>query len=441
MPSWMIGGLRLSVCAALLIYVVGKLSWHDHVTLNDGTQVRLLQLGADHAVVQLHTGESRQLSSTHFRSNPSGAGIEVQVGLQSALENVRPGLMLLALLFWAPQPLLLAARLRWLLQVQGIHLRAWDVVRLTYLGNLLNFALPGTNGGDVAKAYCVARDVENRHAVVATMLFDRALGLLGLVGIGASVALLNWRNPIVRDWGWPVVGLLSALAVAMFLYVVPTTRRILRVSKLFDSSRFGRHLQRVDHSFLVFGRAPRRLLAAGALTLMLHGVTIVSVFFIGWSLGMVDSARPIASLSTYFAYVPLGWIVSAVPISIQGVGLLEEAYMRLFGNLAGLAPSTSAAFVLALFVRLVQLVWALPGALVAMTLRRGIAADSARGIHEAANPPRPSPPPGARPTQPIPEPVVPVPVGNGVDRGAVRRPNGEWFPGGDRRPKSSEVLR
>jgi uncharacterized membrane protein YbhN (UPF0104 family) len=68
-------------------------------------------------------------------------------------------------------------------------------------------------------------------------------------------------------------------------------------------------------------------------------------------------------LVDYLIYVPIGFLIAAIPITPpQGFGVMEYAYVRFFAD-SGLS-SESQALAFALAVRLIQLFWALPGVLV-----------------------------------------------------------------------------
>ena len=61
----------------------------------------------------------------------------------------------------------------------------------------------------------------------------------------------------------------------------------------------------------------------------------------------------------YFAYIGCGHVVAAIPIAPLGLGTMELAYKHFFLGDYGTLPQL---LCLALWVRLLQLVWSLPGA-------------------------------------------------------------------------------
>jgi len=97
---------------------------------------------------------------------------------------------------WAarPDPNLLAASLaiyvtgllfsfaRWyrLVRALGLPFRLRDALRLGFIGNVFNLVIPGAVGGDVVKAAFLCREQEKKTQAVASMVIDRAVGLLGL---------------------------------------------------------------------------------------------------------------------------------------------------------------------------------------------------------------------------------------------------------------------
>jgi uncharacterized membrane protein YbhN (UPF0104 family) len=90
-----------------------------------------------------------------------------------------------AVLIFVPVVALQIWRLIIMLQVQGVPLSYWTSTKLTFAGNFFNFALPGTTGGDLIKAYYLTLYTPLKTEAVTTVFLDRAIGLLGLVILAA----------------------------------------------------------------------------------------------------------------------------------------------------------------------------------------------------------------------------------------------------------------
>ena len=269
----------------------------------------------------------------------------------------------IALLTFGPVPVLIAIRLKWLLAVQKIHLTVWQAVKVTFAGNFIITALPvGTSGGDSVKAYYVARDTPHKHEAVTTVFFDRMIGVLSLFLMSGVMVLANWQNPAFRFWG-RVIGLaLLALMIGACIYFSRRIRRVLRFDQLLALLPLADHVQRIDRAVLLFRHHLGRLAACLALTVLLQMVSIFAYFLGGLALGLVGD-QPWSALPVYLAYTPICFLTGALPI-----GVTEVTFAELFADAAQLG-TREAALSVSFFGRIMQLTWALPGALVVLKSR------------------------------------------------------------------------
>ncbi len=86
---------------------------------------------------------------------------------------------------------------RWnmLLAGQDIRPPKSRVARMVGVGYVCNFVLPGTIGGDVAKAGLIAAETPTRRKrALATVPLDRGLGMLAFVILGSIAGLLRWTT-------------------------------------------------------------------------------------------------------------------------------------------------------------------------------------------------------------------------------------------------------
>ena len=276
-------------------------------------------------------------------------------------------LLAFAILSFGPCPVLIALRLKWLLSVHQVNLSIWQAIKVTFAGNFIIWALPvGTSGGDAAKAFYIARDTPHKHEAVTTVFFDRVVGVVSLVLMSGLMALLNWGNPAMAEKG-RVIGVFALVFFCgAAVYFSNRLRRVLGIDWILARLPLAAHLQRIDRAVFEFRRQPRVVLAALLLTIALQSVCILSLYLSGWSLGVVGE-RPLEALPLYFAYGPVCFLAGALPI-----GGMEAVCVLLFSRTAELGPP-GAAVLLALSNRAIQLLWALPGALVVLrggSLRR-----------------------------------------------------------------------
>ncbi|MCB0362946.1 MAG: flippase-like domain-containing protein [Bdellovibrionales bacterium] len=75
---------------------------------------------------------------------------------------------------------------------------------LSLVGLFFNFAVPGSVGGDLLKAFYVAQDHPGRRMVAATsVMMDRIIGLYSMVWLALLAMFFNlskvWENLILRN--------------------------------------------------------------------------------------------------------------------------------------------------------------------------------------------------------------------------------------------------
>ncbi|MFQ6047753.1 MAG: YbhN family protein [Phycisphaerae bacterium] len=381
--------LWVFVCTAALWYVLRQVPWHDHATLQDGRRLRVLRyhyrqagpgqvptnlelLAADGSRVVVRADELA-------RRGPGPGQLAIDQGFARIGQRIHWPTAIAGLLIFGPVAIMLGLRLKWLLHVQGITLSWWRATAVTYVGNFMNFFLFGLTGGDLIKAWCVCRYTPLKHEAVTAVFFDRLLGLGCMIVLAGAMVLVGWKDPAITGWGRYVGALIVLLAAVVLAYCSGSLRRALRIDRLVGLIPFGRHLRRVDQAVLAFRGAKRRVAACAVLTAGLQFLSIFSILVMGRALGMGGSAI------AYLVYVPLAWIVAAVPISFQGLGVMEAAYFKFFVG-SGIALAWQA-LALAMLARLIQIIWsllALPLMPIVLTYRREPGRDQSLRPAEAA---------------------------------------------------------
>jgi hypothetical protein len=94
-----------------------------------------------------------------------------------------------------------------------------------------------------------------------------------------------------------------------------------------------------------YGRSPRTLAATILCSFALQSITISGTVLLGKALG--DTAL---SVPQYFALVPLGFLINAIPMSIAGLGVGEFAFDWLFQKAGSPVGGNLAAIVHALMI-------------------------------------------------------------------------------------------
>ena len=248
--------------------------------------------------------------------------------------------------------------LRWQILVQslGVKFTLIEAIRLGFLGTLLNLVSVGSVGGDVFKAIEAARKAEKKRAeVVASVLVDRALGLLALfmvAGIGLSIA--TTLSPKMK---WIFLGAIvfSCIGLAVLSMIVLFGHRvpILWINRIPFA---GHTLHRVVHACMVFQGRPRLVVELLGTSLMVHCCFTIACALISNSL---YAETP--SLAEHFMTIPPAMAAATLPLTPGGVGVQEMAIDNLFRELPNL-PEAFSGLVVAGVLRALLLCVSLIGA-------------------------------------------------------------------------------
>lgn len=348
------------VCVVAMRYVLKQVPWHDYATLPDGRRLEVVEY--HHAVdgrldlVTLRQGDGSPIDVRPDELARAGTASDeprIEQGLSRIGRRFNWSAGLIGLAIFAPVPWFLGWRLKVLAAVQSIDLSLLRATIITYTGNFLNFFLVGLTGGDVVKALCVSRRTNLKHEAVTMVFFDRVLGLACMILLAGAMVLVGWRDPALSGWGLYIGTLVLVCAVAVVAYWSRWLRRVLRIDRLVEALPLSGHVRRVDQAVLAFGGDKPRVAVAVVATVGAQLFSILAVFMVARALGMTGS------VVAYLVYVPLGWIVASIPISFQGLGVMEAAYIQFFVA-SGMGVAWQA-FALAMLSRVLQIVWSLPG--------------------------------------------------------------------------------
>jgi len=214
---------------------------------------------------------------------------------------------------------------RWklLLEAQEIWLpygRAWG---LTMVGMLFNVVIPGAVGGDLIKGYYITRAASGRKSHAATtVLMDRVVGLIGLLFLGAVMAIANLdetlRSAATRSLGTMIVGGFAGSLVVLYAAVFAGGR-------LAEWHFLPRVLRSVFSALHEYRRKTRVIPVALALSVANQGLTCGMYYLALRATGVTDMP-----MSQFFLVVPLGLVTSAIPISPGGIGVGQAAFFALF---------------------------------------------------------------------------------------------------------------
>jgi uncharacterized protein (TIRG00374 family) len=322
----------------------------------------------------------------------------VQIGVPHMVREAQPSLLWSAILVFPLTFVITALRWHELLRALDVRITLARTFALNMVGAFYNTAMPGSTGGDVLKAYYIARQTHHRTRAVMSVLVDRVIGLLALVVLGGTMAALNWTVPECREVALASAAILLATAAGLLVFFNPTLHRLFFLDAILKRLPMQATIQTAIESLRIFGRRPLLVLGALVVSLPVHGVVVLSAMFAGMAFHL-----PIP-LFYYWTVVPVVVLSGAIPISPQGAGVMEYFAITL---LQPRGATNGQAIALTMSIRLVQVLWNLAGGF--YVLKGGFHVPNIVEQKQAEAEDQDQPPAGDAPPQP-PGPIAPRPI-------------------------------
>lgn len=361
--------VRIVLAVVFVAWAVQGVTYYDRVTLKVAAEgdssdppyeYRLIEEASTFIVVQLDDERRVEIPRDQIAEDESGDP-KIARGLASAIGQSDIRYIGLALLIFAPVPLLQSWRFMLLLRAQEIHLTYWECVKLCYGGNFLNFVfLLGTTAGDVFKAYYTALHTTRKTEAVTTILLDRIVGLVGLLLVAVVAMFVGSDIELLRQLRISAVGFLAVLLVGAIVVSWPPVRKLLP-ARLLERLPGWQQIKRMHGATDRLLRHKPLVASAVLLAMVLQFIAIGAGVMCAYALHMDFSGSKVWD---YFAYIGSGHVIATIPITPQGVGTMEGAYKLFF---LGKYGTLSQLLCLALLLRFIQFSWSLPGALATLT--------------------------------------------------------------------------
>ncbi|MGC1344019.1 MAG: lysylphosphatidylglycerol synthase transmembrane domain-containing protein [Candidatus Binataceae bacterium] len=223
---------------------------------------------------------------------------------------------------------------RWQLLAAVLHLheRFARYLRFYFIGMFTNLFVPGLVGGDAARAIYLGRDSGRMGEAVASVVADRGIGLLALFWLAAAMAMLE-HGALSPDVLRPTIAV-GAIALVAFL-AAPLLARIVYL--------LPRPIRRAGNIVMPYLHRPQTMLPAVVLSLILQISLAICQWMLARGLGLTT---PVA---IFLLCVPIANVFASLPLTLNGLGIRETAYLMLFG-MAGVRHDDAIALGLLWFV-------------------------------------------------------------------------------------------
>ena len=243
-----------------------------------------------------------------------------------------------------------------LMKALNFRFRINELIRLYWVATFFQNFLPTSVGGDVVRI-TVLRNTKRLAQVTASILIERLTGFITLLALSFLVFLLRPNYFNLGDQEviiWLILASLLLFIFALLLYgqkIIKVFKcSIFRKQKMIKSilSKFEKVLVSVG----IYRKEKITIIYAFIVSLFFYLSLIVFQYLAFFSLGIE------VPFIEVFLLAPLIPLISILPISLNGIGIAEGAFVILYTQL-GISPEQALA--VALLRRILLLVFSLVG--------------------------------------------------------------------------------
>ncbi len=284
--------------------------------------------------------------------------------------QIQPRYLLAALALGLAMMLLSAFKWQLLLKGHGTCVSLITLFRYYLVGTFFNMFLPTSVGGDVRRVYDLTQGHASAELATASVLLDRATGVLAMLIIGSVSVLL-----VPLQWRGAALLILAGTATAVLLlggaiFFTQMQGLLVRLTNLLLPSALRRRALAFLDTLSHYRNEKRLLGVATGIGLVFQSISVFIVFLLSKALGLHVSLLP------FFLFVPVITLATMLPISLNGLGVQDTGYVILFAQVGLPAP---VAFSLSLLFHLYRATIGALGGLVYASGRRDSGDDATAG--------------------------------------------------------------
>lgn len=232
-----------------------------------------------------------------------------------------------------------------ILRTQGINASFPYLFSLFYIGFFFSNFLPTNFGGDVIKIMRLAKTSGRPADAAGSVVLDRASSTLALLLIAVVPALVRISHLGTATVALIIGMLVTALLTVFLMLHTPTARWLSSLPGLrMDPLGLRRHLRDFYFSLNRFGNHKGTLALILAISLFYQALQIIAIWLIARSLA-ID-----LPFIYYFILIPILYAIIMVPVSLNGLGVREGAWVMLFTQAGTTGPQAFSMSILSLLV-------------------------------------------------------------------------------------------
>ncbi len=171
--------------------------------------------------------------------------------------------------------------------------------------------MPGRVGGEVIKTFYLYRDIGKGDISLASVFMDKYMGFCAMVGISFLAFIGGYSYFKETEIVWLILAICSIFLMASFIIWRVNWGKIKGIGAIY--------------SYLMGYKTKKGIMYKGLLlSFIVQVIGIIEVYILSIAIGLN------VPIIYFFIFVPIINAVTAIPITIAGLGLREVSFATLF---------------------------------------------------------------------------------------------------------------
>lgn len=294
----------------------------------------------------------------YFFQNKLGEQNNILNEIYNNLSSIKYTYLILSILIFIIATLLAVFRIAILAWSHNINISYCQLLKNLYIGYFFNSLLMGATGGDVVRSYYLCKQTNKKTEIITVLFIDRVLGILILGLVTTTVLLFNFSDPKLKVIFNSVI---TVYFLLVFFAIFVSSKRIMSKLSFITKSFKNTRLYSIGHKFFLILHETKKykktIFFAGFITFLFQSLIYISAWIASKSIPGLQEIH----LKYFFLFLPIIFTITALPISIGGIGVGEMSYAYLF-SIVGISESHS--ITIALLNRFVLIIMALIGGII-----------------------------------------------------------------------------
>ena len=198
----------------------------------------------------------------------------------------------------------------------------FDYFRLSLIGITGNLIMPGSLGGDGVRVALVLEKVKEKTAHAIAIVFDRIIGLFSITLL-AVFSLIFFETQGGENI-YLIVSISSVLVFTLLIFIVISDVPYIILGHFFKKwNSLYSFFNKLKAGVSFYKNQPAIIIKAVILSFFIHIISIIICYILSQRLEIN------CTFTTFMIIIPLVWIITAIPLSLGGIGVREWSFVGL----------------------------------------------------------------------------------------------------------------